>query len=153
MRRSELFVHITKIDDPVKDHAKLLSNLHYTHFFMMDRYKKLLADYDLTATQSNVLGIIGYYAPKAVSLEEIKEMILEPNSDVSRTVARLAEKGFVEKVVNKENRRKVSIVITSKGLKMIKKIEADGMFQKFTIAISKAEAKTFVGVLAKLRKH
>jgi len=152
MKRSELFDYMKKIDDPVKDHAMILANFHYTHFYMMDMYKKLLAGYNLTATQSNVLGIIEHHYPKAVSLEEIKEMVLEPNSDVSRTVVRLVEKGFAEKIINKENRRKVSIVITAKGLKTMKKITTDGKFSKFTAGLSKAEVKTFVTVLSKLRE-
>lgn len=151
MKRNEIFEYLTQISDPIKDHAKILSNLHYTHFFLMDRYKKLLAVYDLTAPQSNVLGIIGHYAPKAVSLEEIKEMVLEPNSDVSRTVSRLAEKGFVEKLVNRENRRKVAIRITAKGKLTLKKMESEGRFRKFTEDISITEAKAFVKVLTKLR--
>jgi len=152
MKRIELFDYMKKIDDPVKDHAMILANFHYTHFYMMDKYKKLLAGYNLTATQSNVLGIIEHHYPKAVSLEEIKEMVLEPNSDVSRTVVRLVEKGFAEKIINKENRRKVSIVITAKGLKTIKKITTDGKFSKFTAGLSKAEVKTFITVLSKLRE-
>ncbi|MGZ3882838.1 MAG: MarR family winged helix-turn-helix transcriptional regulator [Bacteroidia bacterium] len=153
MTRSEIFELISKIDDPVKDHASLLSNLHYTHFFLMDRYKKVLATYDLTAPQSNVLGIITHHAPKAVSLEEIKEMVLEPGSDVSRTVARLMEKGYVEKITNKDNRRKVSILATAKGLKTIRKIESDGKFETFVKGISRSEARTFVKVLLKLREN
>lgn len=153
MKRSEIFEHLKKIDDPIKDYGKILANLHYTHFFLVDKYNKMLDSYDLTSPQSNVLGIIEYHFPKALSLEEIKEMVLEPNSDVSRTVARLAEKGFVEKVINKENRRKVSIVVTAKGIKTIKKIESEGKFKKFLAGISKAEAKTLVNVLAKLRDH
>jgi MarR family 2-MHQ and catechol resistance regulon transcriptional repressor len=151
MNREELFEYITKVGDPKKDCGKILSNLHYTHFYLMDRYKKMLGEYDLTSSQSNVLGIIGYYYPKAVALEEIKEMILEPNSDVSRTVTRLVGKNYVEKVINKENRRKVCIKATPRGLKVIKRIEASGKFEKFTSKLSRSEVKTFIKVLAKFR--
>jgi DNA-binding MarR family transcriptional regulator len=151
MTREEIFKLITEVDDPKKDHAKILSNLHYTHFYLMDRYKKLLAEYNLTATQSNVLGIIAFFSPKAVTLEQIKEMVLEPNSDVSRTVTRLAEKGYVEKVINKENRRKVSIKVTAKGQKILAKIESEKKFESFTANISKTDILTFIKVLTKLR--
>lgn len=152
MKRKELFDLIQKIDDPAKDSSKIISNLHYTHFFLMDKYKKILAEYDLTATQANILAIIGHYYPKAASLEEIKEMVLEPNSDVSRTVTRLVEKDFVQKVANKENGRKVSIQATQKGAKTIKKIESEDKFKIFTSSLTLEEAKTFVKVLGKLRK-
>lgn len=152
MKKSELFEEIRKIDDPVKDYGKILSNLHYTHFFLMDKYKKILSDYNLTSQQSNVLGIISYFSPKSISLETIKEMVLEPSSDVSRIVVRLTEKGFAEKVVDKENRRKVSIKITAEGLKMVKKIGKDKRFYKFTSALSKNEAMAFIHTLEKLRQ-
>jgi DNA-binding MarR family transcriptional regulator len=153
MKRTEIFEFLHKIDDPQKDYTKILSNLHYTHFFLMDRYNKLLAEFNLTASQANVLGIIDYFSKAPASLEQIKELVLEPNADVSRTVSRLVEKGFVEKVINKENRRKVSIVITEEGFKLQRKVEADPRFQLFTSEISLADARTFIDVLKKLRKE
>ena len=50
-----------------------------------------------------------------------RAMVLEPNSDDSRAVVRLMEKGFVQKIIDKTNRRKVCIQATSKGLKIAKK--------------------------------
>ncbi|MCW3101839.1 MAG: transcriptional regulator [Bacteroidetes bacterium] len=152
MKRSEIFEHIQKIEDPQRDYDKILANLHYTHFFLMDRYKKLLVAYGLTSTQANILGIIDFYAPGSASLEQIKEMVLEPNSDVSRTVTRLAEKGFAEKVTDKENRRKVAIRITPKGKKTLKTIADDGVFHKLTSGLDIAEVKNFIMVLGKLRE-
>ncbi|MCW3077727.1 MAG: transcriptional regulator [Bacteroidetes bacterium] len=151
MNREELFTFINKIDDPLKDSAKILSNLHYTHHYLIEKYKRLLEKYALTPIQSNVLGIIHHSFPKSLSLEEIKEMVLEPNSDVSRTVVRLAEKGFVEKVINKDNRRKVSIKATSKGIKAMEKMMVDSAFTKFTSQISLKEAREFIKTLSKLR--
>ncbi|HYG39747.1 MAG TPA: hypothetical protein VD908_14060, partial [Cytophagales bacterium] len=119
MTRAELFDFIEKIDDPKADYSKILSNLHYTHYFLMDKYKKLLQPYGLTSVQVNVLSIIVFHYPQAISLEEIKVMVLEPGSDVSRTVVRLANKGFIQKVIDPGNRRKRSIVSTEKGVKTI----------------------------------
>jgi DNA-binding MarR family transcriptional regulator len=152
MKRNEVFEIIHKVNDPVKDSDKILANLHYTHFFLIDSYKKTLLAYDLTPTQANVLGIISFFYPRAVTLEEVKEMVLEPNSDVSRTVTRLAEKGFVEKVINKENRRKISIMISTKGQKILKKIESEGKFKKVTSLLDLREARNFVKTLQKLRE-
>jgi DNA-binding MarR family transcriptional regulator len=151
LNRSEIFKELEKIKDRAKDFTKILSNLHYTHFYLMDKYNKFLSVYDLTAPQSNVLGIIGHFSPKALSLEEIKNMVLEPNSDVSRIVARLVEKGYAVKVINKANRRKVSILLTAKGKKVYERMVKDQHFQKFTAAVTLQEAKTFTRILRKLR--
>jgi DNA-binding MarR family transcriptional regulator len=151
MTREDLFKYIQEIKDPKKDYGKILTTLHFSHYYLMDKYKKILQEYNLTLTQSNILGIIIHHYPKTVSLEQIKEMVLEPNSDVSRTVVRLTEKGYVEKVVNKDNRRKVSIQATSKGVKIAKKIEDDGKFLEFTKEFSLSDAKTLIKLLKKLR--
>lgn len=152
MHRKQVFEIIQSVDDPVKDHGKILANLHYTHFHLMDRYKRTLERYNLTPIQSNVLGIIGYRHPDAISLEGIKALVLEPNSDVSRTVDRLKEKGFVKKAPDKDNRRKICINVTPKGLKIMTRINEEGLFKKFTAGMSLSEARAFVSALAKLRK-
>ena len=153
MTRKELFEYIQSIEDPGKDYGKILSNLHYTHYFLLDNYKKILENYDLTFTQSNVLSIIAHFHPAAVSLEEIKAMVLEPGSDVSRTVTRLKEKGFVEKVMNEKNNRKVCIKISVKGLKTSKKMGADPRFKEITSRTTLSESRAFVKYLVKLRKE
>jgi len=152
MTRKELFEYIQKIDDPIKDYSKILSNLHYTHYFLMDSYKKVLESYDLTFAQSNILGIIVFKYPKSASLEEIKEMVLEPGSDVSRTVVRLAEKGFIEKVTDSKNNRKLAIKATPKGMKTVDKMTKDSAFTKITTTFKLPEAKAFIKFLKKLRE-
>jgi DNA-binding MarR family transcriptional regulator len=153
MDREQIFKEIENIEAPDKDFSKILPSLHYTHFFLMDQYRKILVDYDLTSPQSNVIGIIGHYGDTPVSLEQIKHMVLEPNADVSRIVARLVEKKFVQKVVNEKNRRKVSIMLTARGEKIYKRMLADRQFMKFTENVSMQEAKVFMRVLAKLRQE
>jgi DNA-binding MarR family transcriptional regulator len=149
VEREDIFAYISDITKR-EETRKILSNLHYTHFFMLDRYKKTLASYDLSFPQINVLYIMDLFFTGPVSLEEIKKMVLEPNSDVSRIVTRLAEKGFVSKVPDPKNGRKLSIVISEKGLRTLKKALSDKRFD-YTSQITLEEAKVFVEVLNKLR--
>jgi DNA-binding MarR family transcriptional regulator len=117
----------------------------------MDRYRKILGSYNLTFTQSNILAIIVHAYPKGLSLEQIKEMVLEPNSDVSRTVVRLMSKKFVEKFHDPHNRRKVCIKATAAGLKITRKMSADKRFQAFTKNLSPASVKSLISTLKSLR--
>ena len=149
MEQQDIFSVIAQINSR-EEVRKVLSNLHYTHFIMLDKYKKTLAAYDLSFPQINVLYIIGSFFPNSGSLEEIKKMVLEPNSDVSRTVSRLAEKGFVQKVQNPKNGRKLSIAITEKGERTLSKALADKRFD-YVSQITLEEARIFVEVLKKLR--
>ena len=152
MTREELFQYVQKIDDPKKDYGKILTSLHFSHYFLMDKYKKIFDEYGLTVTQANILSIIVHHHPKTLSLEEVKAMILEPNADVSRTVVRLAAKGFVEKVSDAKDKRRLSIRATSKGTKVIKKASDDPRFSSFTQNINLANTKAFIKFLKNLRE-
>src|SRR4051812_26322971 len=63
VEREDFFSYISEIGER-KDIRKVLSHLHYTHFFMLDKYKKTLAAYDLSFPQINVLYIIGMFFPQ-----------------------------------------------------------------------------------------
>lgn len=152
MTREELFEYIQKIDDPVKDYSKILSSLHFSHYYLMDKYKKILEKYGLTVTQANILGIIVHHHPQPLSLEEIKSMVLEPNSDVSRTIVRLAAKGFVEKVPSANDKRRLSILASAQGVKVLKKAATDSKFTSFAKKITLAESKAFIKFLKNLRE-
>jgi DNA-binding MarR family transcriptional regulator len=151
MTREEIFQLLQEVKDMKKDFSKILNIVHYTHYYLLDEYKKIMKAYDITVTQSNVLGIIAYQHPKALSLEEIKLLVLEPNSDVSRTVDRLQSKGFVEKVIDPENRRKRSIRSTAKGREIIRALSEDTRFHIFTNRLTLEEARELVRLTSKLR--
>ncbi len=148
-----LFENLEDLKDLQNDYSKVLANLHYTHFSLMDAYKKILKPYKLSFTQSHVLSIIYHFNPNPVTLQQIKQMILEPNSDVSRTVDRLVEKGFVEKIKNKDNRRMRSIKVTAAGKKLIKILEKERQFSDLLQNISINEAKSFITILSKFREN
>jgi DNA-binding MarR family transcriptional regulator len=86
-------------------------------------------------------------------LEEIKEMVLEPGSDVSRTVVRLTQKGFVKKVIDPKNKRKLAIAVTPEGLDVFSKINSDNSFLKNEVSYSIDEAVNFINFLKKLREE
>jgi DNA-binding MarR family transcriptional regulator len=151
MKKSDVFSEIEKSKVPVTDYSRVLANLHYTHFLLMQRYNVELAKYNLTTAQSNVLGILGHYAPAKMSLEEIKDLVLEPNSDVSRIVTRLAEKKLVKKAPDEKNKRKVAIQLTSAGNRLYNEILNNKTFIKYVKTVTPEEATIFAKVLGKLR--
>jgi len=151
MKRKDIFNDLKNIVDPTRDYLKILGNLHYTHFALLDKYKRILKPYGLSFPQSHVLSIIVHMHPKQLSLEEIKEMVLEPNSDVSRTVVRLEEKGFLKKVKDSENRRKRAIMATSVGINVFRQLEKDKRFSAIVVDVSLGHARIFAQTLELLR--
>lgn len=76
-----------------------------------------LSDYDVTPSQYGVLSCLwdkGYATPK-----QIAETLCLETSTISGVLDRMQKKKLIERVVNKEDRREVRVVITKKG-KMLK---------------------------------
>jgi DNA-binding MarR family transcriptional regulator len=147
----DIIKELEDISSLPKDGQKILSNLYYTHFWLADKYTEILAIYSLTPQQANILGIVRHFNPKPLTLQEIKSLLMEKNSDVSRIVARLIDKKLLHKTVDKKNRRKVKITINLKGIKIIDKITEDKLFDKFISKFSLEDARIFAKLLAKLR--
>ncbi|MDF2437356.1 MAG: transcriptional regulator [Bacteroidota bacterium] len=139
------------INDIDTDYEKVLASVYYTHFWLSDKYTAMFLEYDLSPQQSNVLGSVLFSHPKPLTLTELKSLMLEKNSDVSRIVSRLITKGYLEKKSNKENKRKIEITITQKGIDLMEKIRSQQLFKKFTAGLTTQEAQQLVNLLAKLR--
>jgi MarR family transcriptional regulator, 2-MHQ and catechol-resistance regulon repressor len=147
----DLIEELSRIEDPVKDHSRILGNLYFTHFWLLDRYKAILDNYGITPQQSNVLAVVKEFHPRALTLTEVKAGLLEKNADVSRIITRLTSKGLLKRKINRSNKRKVEISITEKGRRLMDKMERDDPFQKFTSKFTLEDARTLVGLLNKLR--
>jgi DNA-binding MarR family transcriptional regulator len=139
------------INDIDTDYEKVLASVYYTHFWLSDKYTAMFLEYGLSTQQSNVLGSVLFFHPKPLTLTELKSMMLEKNSDVSRIVSRLINKGYLEKKSNAENKRKIEITITEKGIHLMEQIRSQKLFKKFTSRLSTSEAQQLVDLLAKLR--
>jgi DNA-binding MarR family transcriptional regulator len=78
--------------------------------------------------------------------------MLEKMSDTSRIVDRLIAKGLVKKVVCKNDRRLVDVIITDKGKKLLERLDArqdeiDGVLGN----LSEKDANILSDLLDKLR--
>jgi DNA-binding MarR family transcriptional regulator len=114
-----------KIEDEIKgrfrnEYHKGLINLGYTSKQLGYEFSQLLKSYGLAEQQYNVLRILRGFRSKApLSIGFIKECMLDKNSDVSRIVDRLFEKGYVSRIENPDDRRQKSVDITNKGLELL----------------------------------
>lgn len=131
---------------------KLAVNIIYTHSWLQYYHKKIFDRFDITGIQFNILRILRGQYPEPASINLIKERMLDKMSDVSRLVDRLVTKELVERNICPNNRRKVDVKITDKGLKLLSEIDKlnetfDNIFQNIT----KKEAKTINDLLDKLR--
>ena len=79
----------------------------------------------LTEQQYNVLRILRGRSPEPVNLSEIQERMIDKSSNATRLVEKLKQKGLADRHICRENRRKVDITITGKGLKLLSDLDPE----------------------------
>ncbi|VXB09113.1 MarR family winged helix-turn-helix transcriptional regulator [Maribacter litoralis] len=98
----------------------------------------VLKPYDISVQQFNVLRILRGQNGKPANLSTINERMVTKMSNTTRLVDKLILKGFVNRTVCEKNRRKVEIVITENGLKILNEIDGilfeaeENMLKNFT---------------------
>src|SRR4030066_1207850 len=131
---------------------KLAVNILYTHGWLLNNQGGLLKNHGVTSAQYNILRILRGQYPNPATINLLKERMLDKMSDTSRLVERLLQKNLVDRKICPEDRRRVEVVITEKGLKLLKDIdahddEADRIFNR----LSGDEAQKINDLLDKMR--
>jgi len=133
-----------RIDDEIKapfrnDYHRLIVNLTYTVNQLNYKFMQQLKKQKLTEQQYNILMVLGSFSSEgAVSLGFLKERMLDKNSDVSRIIDKLYEKGLVSRKENPADRRQKELEITDKGIALMSAMgycekETDILFKNLTL--------------------
>ncbi len=77
---------------------------------------QLLTPVDLTLQQLKILSIIAFSTDKKTTVNQIKQQMIDPNSNVSRLLNKLMQKQLIEKRREVDDQRVVYIHITSLGI-------------------------------------
>lgn len=147
-----------KIEDEIKqksfksDFQKLAVNLMFTHGWLMSSNREFLQDYDITIAQYNILRILRGQHPNPISINLLKERMLDKMSDTSRLVERLRAKGFLDRKMCENDRRRSDVKITEKGLELLKMLDhIDQESERLFSTLNKQEARLLNDLLDKLR--
>lgn len=134
------------------EYQKASINLIYTANWLLSRHRDFLKNFNITQQQYNVLRILKGQYPDAISTSEIKERMLDKNSDASRIVDRLEIRSFVKKRVCKNDKRLVDVILTEKGIELLKNIDISVLeLDNIVSGLSLEEAKELNGLLDKVR--
>lgn len=118
-----------RLEDEIKQkefrnqYQKVLINILYTNNYLSDKLSSIFKKHNLTRQQFNVLRILRGQYPEPVSINVIRDRMLDKMSDASRIVERLRIKKLVERRPCKDDRRAVDILINDEGLKVLKEID------------------------------
>lgn len=134
------------------EYQKAIVNLIFTYNWTTEQLKNIFLEEDLTMQQFNILRILRG-SQTALSTLQIRERMLDKMSDTSRIVDRIIIKGLVKKSICKTDKRLVDVTITSKGLKLLDKMDKkEDRMKAIFMSLSEAEAKTLNKLLDKIRQ-
>lgn len=107
------------------NHQKSIVNLIYTYGWLTNLLRQRLNRYKITLQQYNILRILRGRHPHPATINLLKERMLDKMSDASRIVERLVQKNLVKRCTNEKDRRAVDIIITTKGLDILQKLDVE----------------------------
>jgi DNA-binding MarR family transcriptional regulator len=131
---------------------KAAINILFTGSWLYNINSNRLKKFGITPEQYNVLRILRGKAPESMMLADITTRMIDKNSNCTRLVEKLRQKGFLKRAVCEDNRRQVDISITDKGLNILKKVDdVQAEWLSTLKQISKSEAQELNRILDKLR--
>jgi len=131
---------------------KAVVNILYTNSWLNNKQAAVFRECDLTMKQFNILRILKGQYPEAATVNLLIERMIDKSSNASRIVDKLVEKGYVERKICPEDRRRVDVIISNNGMDVVE--ETTRQLEKleiFSDALSEKEAIELNNLLDKLR--
>ena len=104
------------------EYEKMVVNILFTGSWLASLNSSRLKPFGVTPEQYNVLRILRGSHPKPMMLADITCRMIDRNSNATRLVEKLRQKGLVNREICETNRRQVDISITDADLKCLKKL-------------------------------
>ncbi|MCF6128865.1 MarR family transcriptional regulator [Flavobacterium sp. AS60] len=148
-----------KIEDVIKstvtldDSKKVILNIMFTQNVINDKFTEIMKPYDLSGEQYNVLRILRGQKGCPANMCIIQERMLAKNSNTTRLIDKLLLKDFVTREVCPDNRRKIEVMITQKGLDVLNELDPFVLEheQLFAKNLTQAELEQLNTLLEKYR--
>lgn len=125
----------------------------FTASWIQERTNECFKSHGISQEQYNVLRILKGQKGKPANLSTVQERMIHRMSNATRLVEKLKQKGYVNRVTCEDNRRKVEITITEKGLDLLEKIDPRlaGTEESLFHALSEHEVREIGLLLDKVR--
>lgn len=148
-----------KIEEIIKSNSaiplakKTLLNIMYTQNCTAEGFNDVLKNYCLSAEQFNVLRILKGQSGNLANMSVIQERMIAKTSNTTRLVDKLLLKELCTREVCPDNRRKIEVSLTEKGLKLLEKINpiVEEFETKWVGKLNTEELQTLNTLLEKLR--
>lgn len=132
---------------------KTVLNILYTQNVINDKFNEVLKPFDISPEQFNVLRILRGQKGAPANMSLLQERMLAKTSNTTRLVDKLLLKELVTRKVCPGNRRKVEVLITSKGLDLLLELDpkVDEHEKLFSSNLTADELNTLNHLLEKFR--
>jgi len=143
-----------KQDEFSSEQQRLVMNIIFTGNHLSASSNRLFKKYDLTNQQFNVLRILRGQNGTAITVKNIESRMLDRSSNVSRLIDKLLKKSLVERIPSCEDRRRVDINVTQKGLDLLGSMDVDVRAMEFAClnCVHEEQAVLANQILDQLRK-
>lgn len=131
------------------ERIKALLNIKYTAGWLDQMGTELLKPYKISEQQYNILRILRG-AGEAITVNEVKERMIQKSPNATRLMDKLCDKKLIERTRCENDRRVVFIKITRKGMVLLEKINLKELHDHLNV-LSEEEAKILNTLLDKIR--
>lgn len=107
----------------ITERQKLMVNLRFTANMVSSTQTVFMQQFGLTMPQFNILRILRG-AKKAITIQMIKDRMIEKSPNTTRLIDKLLEKRLIVKYQSVEDRRNFFISITKKGNAVLAEIDS-----------------------------
>ncbi|MBW7468969.1 DNA-binding MarR family transcriptional regulator [Pontibacter aydingkolensis] len=147
-----------KIEDEIKQktfknaYQKAFINVVYTSGWLQQQQAAFFKPYGVTLPQFNILRILRGQHPEPATISLLIDRMLDKTSNASRIVDKLEAKGLVTRKQCPSDRRTVDVLITDKGLALLREMEGiEGGEVTGIKNLTDQEAQTLSDLLDKIR--
>lgn len=150
MRIEEIIKSTVTLDDA----KKVILNVMFTQNVINDKFNEVLKPYDLSSEQYNVLRILRGQKGLPTNMCVIQERMIAKNSNTTRLIDKLLLKELVTRDVCPDNRRKIEVLITDKGMRILTELDPKVIAheQQFANNLTTEELEQLNFLLEKYRK-
>lgn len=150
-----------KIEDEIKSTVelslskKIILNIMYTQNILNEKFSEVLKPYDLSGEQYNVLRILRGQKGNPANMCVIQDRMIAKTSNTTRLVDKLLLKELVTRNVCPDNRRKIEVQITQKGLDVLSELDpkVDENEKELTNNLNTEELEQLNNLLEKYRNQ
>lgn len=142
----------TKTRQFKSEQNRLTVNIIYTYNWLMARNNKMFEKFGLTLQQFNILRIMRGQYPASCTIQLLKERMMDKQPDVSRLLDRLHQKELIERKVSDNDRRRLDIRISQRGLDLLQQLDPEIKAMESTLdSLTEGELKLINNLLDRLR--